>query len=100
MDLVDHSVGVVGMLLDEFVGMFPVSRVTRHVLGHCQIREHAQGPQAAFRRPGRIVIECIRAHVFWPPAETIDYDDFERLFHGGVQESIEAKTFASPRADA
>jgi len=32
--------------------------------------------------------EAIRAGRFWPPAEAPTYDDFERLFYGGVAESI------------
>ncbi|MBL7077385.1 MAG: PD-(D/E)XK nuclease family protein, partial [Kiritimatiellae bacterium] len=31
------------------------------------------------------IAEKIRAAVFWPPAERVDYDDFESLFHDGVE---------------
>jgi ATP-dependent helicase/nuclease subunit B len=30
------------------------------------------------------IAEKIRSAVFWPPAERVDYDDFESLFHDGL----------------
>ncbi|MBT3293852.1 MAG: hypothetical protein HN919_18905 [Verrucomicrobia bacterium] len=39
------------------------------------------------------ITEQIRAGVFWPPAERVDYDDFESLFHDGIAgwEEIESR---------
>jgi ATP-dependent helicase/nuclease subunit B len=37
----------------------------------------------------RGVIRSIRAGIFWPPARTVDFDDFEPLIFGTVEESFD-----------
>jgi ATP-dependent helicase/nuclease subunit B len=43
---------------------------------------------ASARNCAAACAEAIAAGRFWPPAEKVTYDDFERLFHGSAAESI------------
>jgi ATP-dependent helicase/nuclease subunit B len=39
------------------------------------------------------IIDNIRERRFWPPKVRVQYDDFERLFPGGIVDSINVETF-------
>lgn len=39
------------------------------------------------------VIDALRRRVFWPPSESVLYDDFERLFPGNPKECVDEKRF-------
>ena len=41
----------------------------------------------------RGVLAAIRSRVFWPPAERVAYDDFERLFHAAYESCIDLDAF-------
>jgi hypothetical protein len=34
------------------------------------------------------VAEAVRAQRFWPPAESVDHDEFAALFHHGTADSV------------
>ncbi len=39
------------------------------------------------------VMDHIRRRVFWPPADKVDYDDFEHIFYGNPGDFIDEKSF-------
>jgi len=43
----------------------------------------------------KAIIESIQARVFWPPAESVQYDDFERLFWDGTEEAFVPPDFGT-----
>ncbi len=47
----------------------------------------------AAERCAKGVIEDIRARRFWPPAERIEYDDFEALFPASAEECFDGRRF-------
>ena len=57
MDLVDHCVGAVRMILQQPLRLLAVARIARDMLRNRQVGEHAQRFQSAFLPPGRIVIQ-------------------------------------------
>jgi ATP-dependent helicase/nuclease subunit B len=48
---------------------------------------------ASARKCAEAVVEGIGQHRFWPPAERVDYDDFETLFHGAAEECFDTSEF-------
>ena len=56
--LVDERVGRVGVMLDERPGRRAVLRVAGDVLGHLQVREHAERVEAALLPPVDVVIQA------------------------------------------
>ena len=47
---------------------------------------------ASADRCARGVVDGIRNGVFWPPAERVRYDDFESLFSGSADESVDGRS--------
>lgn len=41
------------------------------------------------------IVRDIQNHTFWPPARSVQYDDFESLFHANIPDCINVTTFES-----
>jgi ATP-dependent helicase/nuclease subunit B len=50
--------------------------------------DYSDAWQAAALRCAGAVAEAVRAGRFWPPAERVEHDDFEALFHRGTAASV------------
>jgi len=50
--------------------------------------DYSAGWHAAALRCAGAVAEAVRAQRFWPPAESVDHDEFAALFHHGTADSV------------